>query len=193
VTAGGLYCRGGKRALDLVLATGALVMLSPLLLIIALAVWLEDRGPALFRQARVGRDGEAFALLKFRSMPVGTANLPSSIASGLRVTRVGFVLRRTNLDELPQLLNILTGEMSIVGPRPALASQADLLALRRANGASGLRPGLTGLAQIRAYDGMPVEEKAACDGKYANEASLAMDCAIICRTFGYLLHRPPVY
>jgi O-antigen biosynthesis protein WbqP len=175
------------------LAASAVLALSPLLLVIALAVWLEDRGPALFRQARIGRDGHAFTLLKFRSMPVGTAHLPSTSATSLRVTRVGSVIRRLNFDELPQLLNILLGEMSIVGPRPALASQTELLELRRANGAVSLRPGLTGLAQIRAYDGMPVAEKAAADAEYARRASLSLDVAIILRTVGYLFRRPPVY
>jgi lipopolysaccharide/colanic/teichoic acid biosynthesis glycosyltransferase len=193
VTEGGLYRRGGKRALDLVLGTTMLLILSPLLLAIALAVWLEDQGPALFRQTRVGRDGVAFTLLKFRSMPVGTADLPSKDASGLRVTRVGSVLRRLNLDELPQLFNILAGEMSIVGPRPALTSQTDLLGLRRGSGAMDLRPGLTGLAQIKAYDGMPVEEKAGFDAEYARKVGLVFDFAIVFRTFGYVARRPPVY
>jgi O-antigen biosynthesis protein WbqP len=193
VSDGGFYWRGGKRGLDLLLAAIALMLLSPLLLLIALAVWLEDRGPALFRQARIGREGHPFTLVKFRSMPIGTAHLPSSSATSLRVTRVGSVIRRLNLDELPQLLNILAGEMSIVGPRPALASQTELLELRRANGAMNLRPGLTGLAQIRGYDGMPIDEKAAADAEYARRASLPLDVAIILRTVGYLFRRPPVY
>ena len=190
---GGFYWRGGKRGLDVLLAAIALLVLGPLLLVIALAVWLEDRGPALFRQARIGREGHPFILVKFRSMPVGTAHLPSSSATSLRVTRVGSVIRRLNLDELPQLFNILAGEMSVVGPRPALSNQMELLELRRANAAMSLRPGLTGLAQIRSYDGRPVAEKAAADAEYARRASLSLDVAIILRTVGYLFRRPPVY
>ena len=117
---GGCYQAWGKRSLDLTLASAALLALAPLLLLVALAIWLEDRGPVLFRQQRSGRNGQPFTLLKFRSMPVGSANLPSHEAARLGVTRVGAVIRRTNIDELPQLLNILAGDMSVVGPRPAL-------------------------------------------------------------------------
>jgi O-antigen biosynthesis protein WbqP len=183
----------GKRVLDVLLSGLAVAGLSPFLALIAVAVWLEDRGPALFRQRRVGRNDLSFELLKFRSMPVGTATVPSPDAALLRLTRVGRIIRRLNLDELPQLLNIMTGEMSIVGPRPALPSQADLLDLRRANEAIRLRPGLTGLAQVNAYDGMPVTAKAAHDGEYAQRVSLGLDLWIIFRTFAYLFRRPPVY
>jgi len=160
---------------------------------VAVAIRLGDGGPALFRQERAGRDGRRFVLLKFRSMPVGTAHVPSTDATTLPVTAVGRLLRRTNLDELPQLLNILAGEMSVVGPRPALATQEELLALRRANGAIGCRPGLTGLAQVSARDGMTVAEKAACDGAYADRLGLWTDLGIIARTVGYLFRPPPVY
>jgi O-antigen biosynthesis protein WbqP len=188
-----LYRAIGKRLLDLALASLALVVLAPVLVLVAMAVRIEDGGPALFRQRRSGREGETFTLLKFRSMPVGSANLPSSAAHRLRVTRVGALIRRTNLDELPQLLNIVAGDMSLVGPRPALPSQAELLAFRRDNGAISCRPGLTGLAQVKSYDGMPVTLKAECDGEYARKMSLLLDCSIILRTFSYLTRRPPVY
>lgn len=189
----GLYRRGGKRVLDVTIAAPALVVLSPLLLLISLAVWLEDRGPVLFRQRRVGRQGRGFTLLKFRSMPVGTADLPSHSAGGLRVTRVGRVIRRLNLDELPQLINVLWGEMSIVGPRPALPSQDDLLRLREGNSSHSCRPGLTGLAQIHAFDGMTVVEKAIWDDRYGANIGLLLDVSLIVRTFRYLVRRPPVY
>jgi O-antigen biosynthesis protein WbqP len=193
VSAPGLYRRGAKRGLDIVLAGLAALVLSPLLALIGLCVWLEDRGPCFFRQQRIGRDGHPFTLLKFRSMPVGTANVPSSSAGGLRVTRVGALIRRLNLDELPQLINIVRGEMSIVGPRPALPGQTDLLELRRANAAMALRPGLTGLAQINSYDGMPVARKAAYDGEYARRVGVLLDLTIVVRTVGYLFRLPPVY
>lgn len=182
-----------KRLLDVVAAGLLLVVLAPLLACIAAAIRLEDGGPALYRQRRLGRGGREFLLLKFRSMPVNTESLPSSMAGSLRVTRVGRVIRRTNLDELPQLVNILKGEMSLVGPRPALPSQRDLIAMREDAGATRCRPGLTGLAQVSAYTGMPVTEKAELDGRYATRISLAGDLAILFRTIGYLRRPPPVY
>jgi len=187
------YPEWGKRALDMLLAGLTLLVLAPLLVAVTAAIRLEDGGPVLFRQRRVGRQGADFTLLKFRSMPAGAPDLPSGQARGMQVTRVGRVIRRTNIDELPQLVNILAGEMSVVGPRPALGSQSDLLALRAANGALACRPGLTGLAQVSAYDGMPVEEKARLDGVYVGRLSLGHDLRIILRTVAYLCRRPPVY
>ena len=188
-----LYRQWLKRGLDLLLSTAALVALSPLMLLTALAIRLEDRGPALFRQARVGRGGDPFTILKFRSMAVNAGNLPSAQAGGLPITRVGRFIRRTNIDELPQLLNIFLGDMSVVGPRPALPSQASLTDLRRANRALECRPGLTGLAQVSSFDGMSDEEKASFDGAYAAHVSFWRDLSLIFRTFAYLAHRPPTY
>lgn len=188
-----LYRRHLKRALDVALAAGAIVALSPVLLAVAAAIKLEGGGRVLFRQQRVGRDGRPFTLLKFRSMPENTGDLPSDQARAVTVTRVGRIIRRTNVDELPQLLNILRGDMSVVGPRPALPSQAALIACRRANGALGCTPGLTGLAQISAYDGMTAEAKAEWDGRYARDVTLARDVAIILGTFRYLTKPPPTY
>lgn len=182
-----------KRALDVAAAAAALLVLSPVMLLTALAIRLEDGGPALFRQKRVGRHGATFRIFKFRSMPVATADVPSAGAVALRVTRVGRFIRRTNLDELPQLFNILAGDMSLVGPRPALPAQAELCALRAELGADGCSPGLTGLAQVNSYDGMPEAEKARWDATYARTVSLATDARIVLRTFAYLLKRPPVY
>jgi O-antigen biosynthesis protein WbqP len=187
------YGKFGKRALDIVLSSAALVALSPLLLLTAALIRLEDKGPALYRQKRIGKDGREFTLLKFRSMPVNTGNLPSAQAGSLRITRIGNAIRRTNIDELPQLLNILRGDMSLVGPRPALSTQANLLDRRASGGALVCRPGLTGLAQINSYDFMPDTEKAAFDCSYAKRISLWMDTTIIARTFAYLRRRPPVY
>lgn len=182
-----------KRAFDVVAASAALVVLSPVLLAAGLAIRLEDGGPALFRQTRVGRHGRQFRIYKFRSMPVATPDLPSATAGVLKVTRVGRIIRRTNIDELPQLLNVLRGDMSIVGPRPALPAQTQLCARRAELGVAGCRPGLTGLAQVKSYDGMSEEEKARWDGAYARAVSLATDLRIVLRTFGYVLKRPPVY
>ena len=188
-----LYRRDLKRVFDVILAGAALIVLSPLLLLVAIAIKLEDGGRVLIRQRRVGRDGEPFVLLKFRSMPENTGDMPSDRARQVQITAVGRVIRRTNADELPQLVNILRGDMSIVGPRPALPVQEELIAQRRANGALACAPGLTGLAQINAYDGMTIEAKAAWDGQYASGITLARDVGIVLGTLRYLTKPPPTY
>jgi len=188
-----VYGRFLKRVVDVAISAGSLLALSPVMLLIAVAISAEDGGPVLFRQKRVGRGGELFEVLKFRSMPVATRDMPSALAGEVRVTRVGKIIRRTNLDELPQLLNILRGQMSVVGPRPPLPSQQELCQIRQVNGAIDCKPGLTGLAQINAYDGMPEKEKAKWDGTYAAKLSFLSDMTIILRTFRYLSKRPPVY
>lgn len=188
----GLYATLFKRLFDIVLSGLSLIFLSPLLLLTALAIRLEDGGPALFRQERVGKDGSIFRIFKFRSMPVNTPHVAKADAAALRVTRVGKVIRRTSVDELPQLLNIMHGEMSVVGPRPPLPSQTALLETRSALGAMGCKPGLTGWAQINGRDGMSEPEKGRLDAEYAQRVTLATDLRIILLTFGYLLKRPPV-
>lgn len=188
-----LYARKGKRALDVTLASVALIGTSPILAIACAAIILEDRGNPIFRQARAGANGRTFTVYKLRSMPVGTAARESRDATALRVTRVGAVIRRLSIDELPQLMNVVRGDMSIVGPRPALLDQTNLLRLRGESRAAELRPGLTGLAQICSYDGMPEEQKAEYDATYAHKLSLATDLSIIARTFLYLLKPPPTY
>jgi O-antigen biosynthesis protein WbqP len=188
-----MYDRLVKRVLDAVAAAIALVALAPLLLLVAVAIRLEDGGPAIFRQQRVGRGGARFTIYKFRSMPVATPNLPSAAATRLAVTRVGGFIRRTNVDELPQLCNILLGDMSFIGPRPALPTQTSLLELRRTHGVLAARPGLTGLAQVNAYDGMPESEKVRWESQYLASVTLLGDLRIIARTIVYLLKPPPVY
>jgi len=188
-----VYRRFLKRIVDIVLSGSALIVLSPVMLLVAIAIALEDGWPVLFRQRRVGRDAELFEVLKFRSMPVSTRDMPSALAGQMKITRVGKVIRRTNLDELPQLINILRGQMSVVGPRPPLPSQEELCQIRQSNGALACKPGLTGLAQVNAYDVMPEKEKAKWDGIYAASLSFFSDMTIIFRTFRYLSKRPPVY
>lgn len=182
-----------KRIIDIVLAAIALIAFSPIMLFCALIIKMQDRGPALFKQLRTGKDGNEFLFLKFRSMPVNTPNVESSDVAKLKITPFGKFIRRTNLDELPQLLNILKGDMSIVGPRPPIPSQEKLIELRRKNGALTLRPGLTGWAQVNSYDYMPEEEKARLDGEYAQSVSLGMDVKIFLKTFQYLTKKPPTY
>lgn len=189
----GLYERRLKRLLDLVLCALGLVVLSPVFAVVALAIWVEDRGPVLFRQKRVGKDGALFELAKFRSMTTDTDDVPKAAAGTLQVTRVGRFIRRLNVDELPQLVTIIKGDMSLVGPRPPLASQEQLCRLRVERGADGCLPGLTGLAQVNGYDGMPDDEKSAWDAQYASHITFATDVRILLRTFRYLCRRPPVY
>lgn len=188
-----MYPGGLKRLFDVALAAAALLVLSPVLVLIALAIRISDPGPIIFRQQRVGAHGRSFKFYKFRSMPVDTRDVPSDQIGDLRLSWIGRVIRRTNLDELPQLWNVLKGDMSIVGPRPPLAAQTELVARRLENGALACRPGLTGLAQVKSFDGMSVAEKAAFDGDYAARVSFIRDAGIIVRTFGYLLKPPPKY
>jgi O-antigen biosynthesis protein WbqP len=188
-----MYRAGGKRCLDIVASLVAIILLSPVLLVLALGARLSSPGPAIFRQGRVGRNGRIFTLFKFRSMPLQTGDVSSDQLGAVQIPPFGKFIRRTNLDELPQLLNILSGDMSLVGPRPPLASQVGLIELRRANGSLECAPGLTGLAQVNSYTGMSEAEKAAFDGQYGRRITFLKDAAIILRTFLYLLKPPPTY
>ena len=175
----------GKRLLDLTVSALLLVLSSPLMGLIVLAIRLDSSGPALFKQERVGKNGTSFYLLKFRSMRIGTPNISTAEMqrqSVSPITRVGAFLRRTSLDELPQLWNILRGEMSLVGPRPALPSQTKVNELRKASGADTLLPGITGWAQINGRDELSDEEKAAHDAYYRHHRSLKLDLRILART-----------
>lgn len=188
-----LYEVAFKRLFDLVIAVPALVLLSPVILLTAVAILIEDGRPVLFRQIRVGRNNVDFMIFKFRSMPASTPSVPSADAASFKVTRVGRIIRRTNIDELPQLLNVLRGDMSLIGPRPGLPAQENLMAMRRERGVDRLRPGLTGLAQVNSFDGMPDERKVEWEAEYARSVTFLRDLTILFRTFGYLLRRPPVY
>ena len=173
-----------KRAIDILGALAGLILLSPLFAGAALAVVLQSPGPALHWSRRVGRDERIFRMPKFRTMRLGTPDVATHLLSDPDqwVTPVGRFLRRTSLDELPQLWSILKGDMSLVGPRPALFNQDDLVALRRAAGVAGLRPGLTGWAQINGRDELPIAEKARLDAEYLQRMSLAFDLQIIVAT-----------
>ena len=188
-----MYLRMIKPAIDISISVFALGFLFPILLLAAAAILIDDGLPTLFVHERIGRGGRRFQIFKFRSMGKDSAIVESTQATTLRVTRVGAVIRRLNIDELPQLFNVLRQDMSIVGPRPGLPTQTDLHDLRQANGSIDLLPGITGLAQIRSYDGMSTEVKAACDGDYAKSVSLITDIKIILSTFLYFLKRPPTY
>lgn len=188
-----VYRNWGKRSVDVIAAVCAFIVLMPILALIAILIKVFDPGPIIFRQQRVGRGGKSFTFFKFRSMPVNTGDIPSDQVGQIKLTWIGRVIRRTNLDELPQLFNILRGDMSIVGPRPPIPSQTELLQARASNGADACRPGLTGLAQISSFDGMSVQQKAEFDGEYAANITFINDVMIILKTFGYLLKPPPVY
>jgi O-antigen biosynthesis protein WbqP len=190
---GGIYARHGKRPLDVVLVSLAMLVLWPVMLAVTLGVRLSSPGPVLFVQKRVGRNGQAFLIFKFRSMPVSTGEIASGELGQMEIGRFAKFIRRTNLDELPQLFNIFAGDMSLIGPRPPLLSQTDLIALRQANGAIRCRPGLTGLAQINSFDGMSAQQKAQFDGRYADNVSLWGDLMILLKTFCYLAKPPPKY
>lgn len=188
-----MYLFFGKRLFDICCSILALVPLTPVLALTALMIKVFDPGPPIFKQTRIGRGGAPFDFYKFRSMPVNTGNVPSDKLGFVQIGFIGKFIRRTSIDELPQLFNILRGDMSIVGPRPAIPSQVELLEARRKNGALTCRPGLTGLAQINSFNGMTVLQKSEFDGKYANSITLVGDIKIILRTFNYLLRPPPVY
>ena len=188
-----MYEQIGKRAFDFALAVLALTLLSPLMAATAIAILIRDGRPVIFVQRRVGRNGELFAINKFRTYPRETPELASADARALQATRLGKHLRRTNIDELPQLWNILRGDMSFVGPRPGLPSQVTQQRIREENGAARLRPGLTGLAQIRGRDDMSETEKATNDGEYARNVSFARDLVILAQTAFFIIRRPPVY
>lgn len=183
-----------KRCFDIVGATSGIVFLSPLLLGTAIVIRAVDGPPVLFKQERCGQSGTTFTIYKFRSMSTG-APCAVSAASGTvagYITRVGAMLRRTNVDELPQLFNVLRGDMSLVGPRPSLPIQHDVLSAR-SEAARALRPGLTGLAQVRSFDGMSSQQKAELDNQYARGIGLRQDLRILSSTFAYLLKAPPTY
>ena len=173
-----------KRAVDVAGALAGLILLSPLFAWAALAVVLGSPGPALHWSQRVGRNEQLFAMPKFRTMRTDTPQVATHLLSvpDRWVTPIGKLLRRTSLDELPQLWSILKGDMSLVGPRPALFNQDDLVALRRAAGVTHLRPGLTGWAQINGRDELPIAEKARLDSEYLQRMSLAFDLQIIVAT-----------
>lgn len=180
-----MYKRFGKRALDLLLSAAGLLLLSPLFLVISLAVKLEDPGPVFFKQKRIGRDKSYFNIAKFRSMRQDTPHdMPTHLLEDPDkwITKTGRFLRRTSLDELPQIAQIFTGKMSIVGPRPALWNQYDLIAERDKYGANALTPGLTGWAQVNGRDELEIEEKARLDGEYARKLSFGLDVKIFFMT-----------
>jgi O-antigen biosynthesis protein WbqP len=176
-----------KRIFDVVCSLVAIVLLSWLLIIISLLVKFEDGGNVLFKQRRVGKGKKEFYIYKFRTMRADTPkDTPTHLLSNPQayITKIGGFLRKSSLDELPQLFNILRGDMSIVGPRPALYNQYDLIAERDKYGANDVPVGLTGWAQINGRDELPIDVKARFDGEYVEKRSVLFDLKIIFKTVG---------
>ena len=177
-----MYRKFIKRALDVILSGLLIPILFPFCFIIGLWIKLDSKGPVFFKQKRVGIDDSSFEILKFRTMRIDAPHdVPTHLLRDANnwLTRAGRILRKTSLDELPQILNIFKGDMSIVGPRPALWNQYDLIALRKANGANRVKPGLTGLAQVHGRDILTIEDKADFDGEYASKITFATDMKCI--------------
>ncbi len=167
-----------KRAIDLFLSFLGILVLAVPMLIVVIVIKIDDPGPALFKQTRVGKNKKHFRLLKFRSMKMNTPDIPTHLLENpdQYITRIGHILRKTSLDELPQLFNIFCGHMSIIGPRPALWNQDDLIAERDKYGANDVKPGLTGWAQINGRDELEIPVKAKLDGEYVEKMSFLFDC-----------------
>lgn len=175
----GLYEKVIKRILDLILSFGGLVVLSPVFAFISLWIMIDDPGPILFKQKRIGKDKQYFALHKFRSMKLSTPhNVPTHMLENPEqyITKSGKFIRAHSLDELPQIWDIFIGNMSVIGPRPGLWNQDLLTAERDKYGANDIKPGLTGWAQINGRDELEIPEKAKLDGEYTKKLSFGMDC-----------------
>lgn len=179
-----MYILYFKRMFDLIMSVVLLIITAVPMLIIALAIKLTSDGPAFFKQERIGKDSIPFTIFKFRSMSVGTKAISAQnrVDGDVHITRVGHFLRKTSLDELPQLFNILKGDMSFIGPRPLAEVDAETIQLRKKNGADQVRPGITGLAQVSGRNLVNSELKAFYDGEYSQNITLLNDARIIILT-----------
>jgi O-antigen biosynthesis protein WbqP len=184
-----------KRGVDVLVSGLALVCLSPILLVIAILVRLDSPGPAIFRQTRVGLRNSRFVIYKFRTMRTETPDVAKSLItrSDPRITRLGRTLRQTSLDELPQLVNVLKGDMSLVGPRPALYNQYDLIEMRTRAGVHLVKPGMTGLAQVSGREDLALARKVELDRQYAVKTSIWLDLRLLIQTPVALLSPRGVY
>jgi O-antigen biosynthesis protein WbqP len=183
-----------KRALDFVAAAAAIAILALPSVVVALAIKATSTGPVLYWSRRVGRSGKTFSMPKFRTMRTDTPELATDLLAdpASYLTPVGGFLRKTSIDEIPQLWSILVGDMSVVGPRPALPSQQVLMKLRRESGVDALRPGLTGWAQVNGRDDVSDDRKAVLDAEYLRRASLLLDLRIVWMTAWKVLRREGV-
>jgi len=184
-----------KRVMDVILAFIGIIALSPIFFILVIAIKLDSSGPVLFKQKRVGIHKTYFNILKFRTMRIDTPkDTPTHLLENPQqwITKVGKFLRKTSLDELPQIFNIVAGSMAIIGPRPALWNQYDLIAERDKYGANDIRPGLTGWAQINGRDELSIEVKARMDGEYVEKIGLMIDMKCFCGTIVSVLKKDGV-
>lgn len=175
-----------KRIIDVDLTLIATIILMPLIVLLSLLIKLDSKGPILFKQKRIGKNKAPFYIFKFRTMKIDTPkDTPTHMLENPEsyITNMGAFLRKTSLDELPQLFNILKGDMSLVGPRPALWNQYDLIEERDEYKANSIEPGLTGWAQVNGRDELPIDIKARLDGQYVNKRSLTFDLIILIKTF----------
>ena len=190
-----MYKHFFKRFIDIVLSFVGIVVLALPMIVFALIIKAEDPGPAFFKQKRIGIHKTQFSLLKFRSMKMSTPHdMPTHMLENPEqyILKCGRWMRKMSIDELPQLFNIFTGKMSIIGPRPALWNQDDLIAERDKYGAKDVKPGLTGWAQINGRDELEISEKARLDGEYAEKMSFAFDCKCFFGTIKSVLHHDGV-
>ena len=183
-----------KRVLDFLISLFALIILSPLFLIVSVGVLISDGSPVFFRQKRVGKNNELFEIYKFRTMKRGTENVASNDLSDadVKITRFGKILRATSIDELPQLLNILNGSMSLIGPRPLIPEETRIRELREKYNVYSVRPGITGWAQVNGRDNVSAEKKALLDKEYVEKQSLLFDIKIFFMTIHQVLCRKDV-
>jgi len=174
-----------KRIVDFTLSSIAIILFAVPMIIVAICIKLDSKGPILFKQKRVGLNGDLFEIYKFRSMYTETPNVSTEALGdpSVYITKVGKFIRKTSLDELPQLFNILKGDMAVVGPRPALYNQYDLIAMREKVNVNTVRPGLTGYAQVMGRDFISDEEKVGYDQYYVENMSIRFDLRIIWKTF----------
>ena len=183
-----------KRVFDFLISLFALIILSPLFLIVSVGVLISDGSPVFFRQKRVGKNNELFEIYKFRTMKRGTENVASNDLSDadVKITRFGKILRATSIDELPQLLNILNGSMSLIGPRPLIPEETRIRELREKYNVYSVRPGITGWAQVNGRDNVSAEKKALLDKEYVEKQSLMFDIKIFFMTIHQVLCRKDV-
>ncbi|WP_322597276.1 sugar transferase [Enterococcus sp. HY326] len=187
-----MYKNGIKRAIDFALSLVGIIVLSPILVILCLAIKLDSKGPIIFTQKRVGKNKKCFNIYKFRTMKIDTPKeMPTHLLENpdYFITKVGKFLRKTSLDELPQLFNIIKGDMAVIGPRPSLWNQYDLIKERDKYRANDIRPGLTGLAQISGRDELEIAHKARIDGDYTDNLSLLLDAKCFFGTFKAVLKK----
>ena len=187
----------GKRMLDIAVSLCGLILLSPLIAIVSLIIKLDSPGPAIFTQKRIGRENKIFVIYKFRTMKIDTPEVAKKDLLNKGVddyfTRVGPFLRKSLTDEIPQLINVIKGDMSLVGPRPALHNQYDLIQMRTEKGVHKVRPGMTGWAILKGGEDLNLEDKVETDTYYITNMSFRLDLKILLMTFGVLFRKKGIY